>query len=63
MKPFLIYAILLLGCGGKAHECTAEAEQLQETVNALVECEEELDQMAETCFDRKANYGDESRNK
>jgi len=53
MKPFLICAILVLGCGSKAHECTAEAEQLQETVNALVECEEELDQMTETCFDRK----------
>jgi hypothetical protein len=54
MKIILIFALLAIGCGSqKAKECTTEAEELQETIDALVECEEELDQMTESCFQGK----------
>ena len=54
MKLFLICGLLAAGCGWqKSKECTTEAEALQETVDALVECEEELDQMTESCFQGK----------
>jgi len=57
MKVILIFALLALGCAGKARECTTEAEELQETIDALVECEEELDRMTENCFQGKVKGG------